>query len=34
MRYKRMPIEVESPEEFGYGKIRLTRAFLDEEGPR
>src|ERR1700722_9755236 len=24
MRYKRMPIEVESPEEFGYGKIRFN----------
>src|SRR5580658_10644488 len=24
MRYKRMPIEVESPEEFGYGKIQFN----------
>ena len=24
MRYVRMPIEVESPEEYGYGKIRYN----------
>ena len=24
MRYVRMPIEVESPEEFGYGRIRYN----------
>ena len=24
MRYARMPIEIESPEEFGYGRIRYN----------
>ena len=26
MRYRRMPIEAESPEEFGYGAIRCNLA--------
>jgi len=26
MRYRRMPIEAESPEEYGYGRIRCNLA--------
>lgn len=36
MRYKRMPIEVESPEEFGYGKIQfnLSESSIEDQSLR